>query len=247
MKSEKDSANSKGLCGKGGVYMSIEQNLTVIRKNIKDACKRTGRNPESVKILAVTKTVDAQTINKAIALGITDIGENRVQELLSKYDEVDKSAVWHIIGNLQKNKVKYIADKVFMIHSVESVGLAEEINKQCQKINKIMNILVEVNVSGEETKSGIKPEETAEFIKSICSLPNIRVKGLMTMAPFGADDSKLHQIFSTLYKISVDILTKKLDNVTMDYLSMGMSNDYVIAVEENSTMVRLGRGLFRQT
>ena len=224
--------------------MSIEENLAVIRKNIEDACKRCGRNPDEVKILAVTKTRDANTINRAIELGLTDIGENRVQELLSKYDEVDKRAVWHIIGHLQKNKVKYIADKVSMIHSVESYSLAEEIDRQCRKAGKVMDILAEVNVSGETSKSGIKPSEAESFIKSICGFPNIRVRGLMTMAPFGANDDELHQIFSTLYKISVDILTKKLDNVTMDYLSMGMSNDYVIAVEENSTIVRIGRGLF---
>lgn len=225
--------------------MSINENLPLIKKNIEEACIRSGRNTDEVKILAVTKTIDADTINEAISLGIKDIGENRVQELLSKYDKVDKSAVWHIIGHLQKNKVKYIADKVSMIHSVESRELAEEINKQCKKIDKVMDVLVEVNVSGEESKSGIKPSEALEFISDICELPNIRVKGLMTMAPISADNDELHQIFSTLYKISVDILTKKLDNVTMEYLSMGMSNDYIIAVEENSTMVRLGRGLFR--
>ncbi len=225
--------------------MSINENLPLIKKNIEEACIRCGRNPDEVKILAVTKTIDADTINEVISLGIKDIGENRVQELLSKYDKVDKSAVWHIIGHLQKNKVKYIADKVSMIHSVESRELAEEINKQCKKIDKVMDVLIEVNVSGEESKSGIKPSEALEFIADICELSNIRVKGLMTMAPISADNDELHQIFSTLYKISVDILTKKLDNVTMEYLSMGMSNDYVIAVEENSTMVRLGRGLFR--
>lgn len=225
--------------------MSIKENLPLIKKNIEEACVRCGRNPDDVKILAVTKTVDADTINEAISLGINNIGENRVQELLSKYDKVDKSAVWHIIGNLQKNKVKYIADKVSMIHSVESRELAEEINKQCKKTDKVMDILVEVNVSGEESKSGISPSEVLDFITDIHELPNIRVRGLMTMAPFSADNDELHQIFSTLYKISVDILTKKLDNVTMEYLSMGMSNDYIIAVEENSTMVRLGRGLFK--
>lgn len=225
--------------------MSIEKNLSVIKNNINEACLKCGRNPDDVKILAVTKTIDAQTINRVISLGIKDIGENRVQELLSKYDDVDKTATWHLIGHLQKNKVKYIADKVSVIHSVDTKELAEEINKQCKKINKIMDILIEVNVSGETTKNGINPTETEEFIKNICNLPNIRICGLMTMAPIDADNNRLHEIFSTLYKISVDILTKKLDNVTMDYLSMGMSNDYVTAVEEKSTIVRLGRGLFK--
>lgn len=225
--------------------MSIEENLPLIKKNIERACDKSGRNPEDVMLLAVTKTVDVNTINRAVGLGITYLGENRVQEFLSKYDAVDKRAEWHIIGHLQKNKVKYIADKVSMIHSVESYELAAEIDRQCKKAGRTMDILVEVNVSGEQSKSGIKSCEAEEFVKRICKFPNIRVRGLMTMAPFGASDNELHQIFSNLYKISVDILSKKLDNVTMDCLSMGMSNDYEIAVEENSTIVRIGRGLFK--
>ncbi len=225
--------------------MNVDKNLSVIQKNIEDACKRTGRDPKDVTILAVTKTVSPEEINRAIELGVTNIGENRVQELLSKYDAVDSRAVWHLIGSLQKNKVKYIADKVSMIHSVESYSLAEEINRRCEKISKVMDVLIEVNVSGEETKSGISPEEVVTFAEKISKFSNIRLRGLMTMAPLGANDDVLHEIFSNLYKISVDISAKKLDNVTMDCLSMGMSGDYVIAVEENSTMVRIGRGLFR--
>ncbi len=225
--------------------MKIDENLPVIKENIKLACEKAGRNPEDITILAVTKTMDAANINRAIELGLTHIGENRVQELLSKYDEVDKRAVWHIIGHLQKNKVKYIADKVSMIHSVESADLAGEIDKQCKKHNKIMDILVEVNVSGEESKSGIAPSEVSAFIKEISPLSNIRIKGLMTMAPLGAEEEYLHEIFSNLYNISVDISAEKLDNVTMECLSMGMSNDYMTAIEENSTIVRLGRCLFR--
>lgn len=225
--------------------MKIDENLPVIRKNIEEACARCGRNPDDVMILAVTKTIDVDTINHAVELGLTHLGENRVQELLSKYDSVDKRAKWHLIGHLQKNKVKYIADKVEMIHSVESAELAEEIDKRCRQIGKVMDVLVEVNVSGEKSKSGINPAQAEEFVSEISKFKNIRVRGLMTMAPLGADEGTLHEIFSNLYNISVDISAKKLDNVIMDCLSMGMSNDYVTAIEENSTIVRIGRGLFR--
>ncbi len=225
--------------------MSILENINEIKENIKNACEKVGRNPGDVTILAVTKTIDADRINEAVSLGLCDLGENRVQELLSKYDHVKGPVRWHLIGHLQKNKVKYIADKVCMIHSVESYGLLEEIERQCAKIDKTMDILVEVNVSGEESKSGIEPKEVLDFVKKASSYSHIKVKGLMTMAPFFADSVELHQIFSDLYKISVDISSKKLDNVSMECLSMGMTNDYEIAVEENSTIVRIGTGLFK--
>lgn len=226
--------------------MSIKQNLEKIRQNIENACAKSGRKAEDVTIIAVTKTIDADRINEAVSLGLCDLGENRVQELLSKYELIEGDVRWHLIGHLQKNKVKYIADKVCMIHSVESHSLCEEIERQCAKIDKVMDILIEVNVSGEESKSGITPDEVYDFVKFASSFEHIRVKGLMTMAPFDANDDELHQIFSDLYKISVDISTKKLDNVSMDCLSMGMTNDYAAAVEENSTMVRIGTGLFKQ-
>lgn len=223
----------------------VEDNLLKIRENIRRACDKSGRNENDVTVMAVTKTVAPEKINRAVELGITVLGENRVQEFLSKYELVDKRAKWHIIGRLQKNKVKYIADKVEMIHSVDSVALAEEIDRQCKKHGRIMKVLVEVNVSGEESKGGIKAVDAADFVEKICKFENIAVCGLMTMAPLGANDELLHQIFSNLYKISVDISAKKLDNVTMDCLSMGMSGDYVIAVEEGATIVRIGHALFQ--
>lgn len=225
--------------------MSIKENLEQIKENIKKACIKSGRNPDEVTVLAVTKTIDADRINEAVALGITDLGENRVQEFLSKYELVKGNVRWHIIGHLQSNKVKYIADKVCMIHSVESISLAKEIERQCAKIDKVMDILVEINVSGEESKSGISPDEAESFIREVSRFPHVRVKGLMTMAPFDAENDELHQIFSNLYKISVDISSKKLDNVIMECLSMGMTGDYIVAVEENSTIVRIGTGLFK--
>ncbi len=225
--------------------MSIEKNLNEIKEKIKAACEKSGRMAEDVTILAVTKTIDADRINEAVSLGLTDLGENRVQELVSKYDLVKGNVRWHLIGHLQKNKVKYIADKVCMIHSVESYSLMEEIEKQCARIDKVMDILIEVNVSGEESKSGIKPSEVYDFAKKAATYEHIRVRGLMTMAPFDAENDELHQIFSDLYKISVDIQGKKIDNIIMDTLSMGMTNDYETAVEENSTIVRIGTGLFK--
>ena len=181
--------------------MGIKENLLEIKEKIVASCEKSGRNPEDVTILAVTKTIDAERINEAVSLGLHDLGENRVQELLSKYEDVKGDVRWHIIGHLQSNKVKYIADKVCMIHSVESLSLAKEIERQCAKIDKIMDILVEVNVSGEESKSGITPAEAEDFIREVSKFEHIRVKGLMTMAPFDAKDEELHQIFSNLYKI----------------------------------------------
>lgn len=223
--------------------MSIENNLDTIKQNIAAACLRTGRNPGDVTILAVTKKRSADEINTAISLGITDIGENRVQELLEKYDYVQKGVRWHIIGHLQTNKVKYIADKVSMIHSVDSFKLAAEINKHCKKLGKTMDILIEVN-SGEENKDGVSYDETYALIEEVSELSNVRIKGLMTMAPLGAEESVLRHVFSSLYKLSVDIDAKKYDNVCMEHLSMGMSGDYAIAVEEGATIIRPGRSLF---
>ena len=223
--------------------MSIEKNLDTIKQNIAAACLRSGRNPDDVTILAVTKKRSADEINTAISLGITDIGENRVQELMEKYDHVTKGVRWHIIGHLQTNKVKYIADKVSMIHSVDSLKLACEINKYCQRLDKIMDILIEVN-SGEENKGGVSYDEVYGLIEEVSKLSNVRIKGLMTMAPLGAEESVLRYVFSSLYKLSVDIDAKKYDNVCMKQLSMGMSGDYAIAVEEGATIIRPGRSLF---
>lgn len=224
--------------------MSIRENLETIQKNVAEACAGCGRDPKDVLILAVTKTRSAEEINEAIRCGITDIGENRVQELLSKYDDVDKGVRWHIIGHLQTNKVKYIADKVSMIHSVDSVKLAEEINRRCEPLGKVMDILIEVN-SGEENKDGIDPDDVYGLIETVCQMKNVRIRGLMTMAPIYAEEEKLQKVFSDLYKLSVDISAKKYDNVSMECLSMGMSGDYVEAVRQGATIIRPGRTLFR--
>lgn len=223
--------------------MGIKENLDVIKNNISLACKKSGRSEAEVTVLAVTKTRSAEEINRAIELGITDIGENRVQELMNKYADVKSGVRWHLIGHLQTNKVKYIADKVSMIHSVDSLKLAREIDRQCAKLGKVMDILIEVN-SGEENKAGIPYSDADELIKEASALENIRIMGLMTMAPLGADETKLREVFSNLYNLSVDIDGKKYDNVSMKELSMGMSGDYMTAIEEGSTIIRPGRALF---
>ena len=223
--------------------MGIAQNLETIKKNIKTACENKGRNPGDVRIIAVTKTRTPEEINEVISLGICDISENRVQELIDKYDKIEGNVRCHIIGRLQSIKVKYIADKVYMIHSVDSIKLAKEINRRCEKICKVMNILIEVN-SGEENKGGIKYDEVDGFIKEIMTFKNISIKGLMTMAPLGASEDELRKVFLNLYNLSVDIAKKKYDNVYMEELSMGMSGDYALAIEEGATMIRPGRSLF---
>jgi len=224
--------------------MSLKENLNRIKNEIEKSCKKSNRNIDEIKIIAVTKTVDTNLINEAVELGLYDLGENRVQELMEKYDLVDKRARWHIIGHLQTNKVKYIADKVVMIHSVDSFKLAQEIDKQCKKHNKVMDILIEIN-SGEENKNGIKPEKSFEIIENISSLSNVCICGLMTMAPLEADEEKKHEVFRNLKQLALDIEMKKYDNVSMKHLSMGMSNDYPEAIEEGATLIRPGRTLFK--
>ncbi len=239
----------------------VLENIVSAKKKIDEAALIGGRNGKDVTLLAATKTVDAETINFAIDNGITCIGENRVQELLEKYDAINKENVdIHFIGRLQTNKVKYIADKVSMIHSVDSVKLAAEINKQCAKIGKIMNVLVEVNIGEEESKGGISPDELENFLVEISVFKNIKIVGLMCIPPkceIGDFDNencengentkksyKNQAFFKKIMKLFLDISGKKLDNIYMQVLSMGMSDDYEQAVTEGSTIVRIGRGLF---
>lgn len=239
----------------------VLENILDAKKRIDEAAKEGGRNPDSVTLLAATKTVDAETINFAIANGISCIGENRVQELLEKYDSIDKENVdIHFIGRLQTNKVKYIADKVSLIHSVDSVKLAKEIDRQCAKIGKVMDVLVEVNIGSEESKGGIEPQDLENFLTEISAFGNIRVVGLMCIPPKCENDIsdvensentestkksyKNQAFFKKIMKLFLDISQKKLDNIYMQQLSMGMSDDFEQAVIEGSTIVRIGRGLF---
>lgn len=223
---------------------SIANNLENVKKRIEEACARSGRNPNEITLLAVTKTVDVERIDEIMKLGITELGENRVQELLSKYDSLPEAS-WHIIGHLQTNKVKSIIGKTKLIHSVDSLKLAEEIGKQSRLRGITTDILLEVNVSGEESKYGMTLSSVDEMIEKCSHISSIFVKGLMTMAPLGADESEIRRIFSSLFKKYVDISAKKYDNVNMECLSMGMSGDFEIAIEEGANIVRVGRGLFQ--
>lgn len=221
----------------------IEKNLKMIREKIRAAAEKSGRTEKDITLVAVTKTYPPEAINEAIALGVTDIGENKVQEIVEKYDKV-KPVRWHLIGHLQTNKVKYIIDKVYMIHSVDSVHLMEEIDRQAKKHNVVMKILIQVNISGEETKFGIRPDQIDEMIACAERLTNIKVCGLMTILPKVDNTVSLRLHFVNIKQIYIDILTKKYDNINMQYLSMGMSGDFEEAIEEGSNMVRIGRAIF---
>ncbi|WP_024834724.1 YggS family pyridoxal phosphate-dependent enzyme [Ruminiclostridium josui] len=223
---------------------TINKNLDDIYSRIKIAAEKSGRKAEDIKLIAVTKTVGVDRIRNVSEYGVLDFGENRVQELLEKYDKFDESIKWHLIGHLQTNKVKYIIDKVHMIHSVDSFELAKEINSRAGKAGKKMNVLLQVNVSGEETKFGIRPEEVNEYVEYISQLENLSLRGMMTIAPFTENTQEIRPIFKNLYDIFIDIKSKRIDNVSMDYLSMGMSNDFEVAIEEGANIVRIGTGIF---
>lgn len=203
-----------------------------------------GRTREEVTLIAVSKTKPKEVLKDAYDLGIRVFGENKVQELTEKYDALPDDIHWHMIGHLQTNKVKYIVDKAELIHSVDSVRLAEAIEKEAAKRNRSVDILVEVNVAEEESKFGLKTEDVIPFIRKIAVYPHIHVCGLMTIAPFVENPEENRSIFRNLHKLSVDIARKNIDNVKVNILSMGMTNDYEVAIEEGATMVRVGTGIF---
>ena len=222
---------------------SISENLKEIRNKIDIAAKKSNRSTDDVTLIAVTKTYSPDAINEAIDNGVTDIGENKVQEIVEKYDFV-KPVRWHLIGHLQTNKVKYIIDKVHMIHSVDSIRLMDEIERQAAKHNVKMNILIQVNISGEESKFGISPDELEEMLVHAGELNNVKVCGLMTILPKIDTEISLRLQFDNIKDIFIDISNKKYDNVDMKYMSMGMSGDFEMAIEEGSNMVRIGRAIF---
>lgn len=213
-------------------------------KKITESAKKAGRDPSEITLMAVTKTVAPEKINEAIESGCRLLGENKVQELLEKYEQYDKRAEIHFIGRLQTNKVKYIVDKVTMIESVDSIRLAEEIEKRCAKIGKIMDILLEVNIADEESKGGFSADEISEISEKIKVFPHLRLRGLMTIGRFGAEIEETRQYFKKMHHLLVDIRTKNIDNIYINILSMGMSADYELAVTEGATIVRVGQGLF---
>ena len=222
----------------------LTKNYDDVQKQIELACEKAQRSREDVQLIAVSKTKPAEMLRTLYDYGCRDFGENKVQELLEKYEVLPKDIRWHMIGHLQRNKVKYIVDKVCLIHSVDSVRLAEEISKEAVKKELTVNILIEVNVAEEESKFGLKTEETIDMIQKISVLPGICVKGLMTIAPYVENAEENRQYFRKLKQLSVDIMHKNIDNVSMGSLSMGMSGDYIVAVEEGASYVRVGTGIF---
>ena len=222
----------------------IKDNLSFIKEDIKNILIKQGRDIDSVKIIAVTKTIDVQRIEESIDYGVKDIGENRVQELEKKIEFFKDDINYHMIGHLQTNKVKYIIDRVKLIHSLDRISLAKEINKQAKKYGIIVDTLIQVNVSEEESKFGLKVDELIPFIEKISNFSNIMVKGLMTIAPFTDDEILLRNVFRKMNDLKEDISKKNYENVFLEYMSMGMTNDYKIAIEEGSNMVRIGTGIF---
>lgn len=222
----------------------LKERLKIVEENIAAACSRAGRDRSEVTLIAVSKTKPVSDIQEVYNCGIRTFGENKVQELLAKEEELPKDIEWHLIGHLQRNKVRQIVDKAALIHSVDSFRLAEEINIQGLKRKITVPVLIEVNAAGEETKFGVSAEDTMELVRQIADLSNIRVKGLMTIAPYVVDPEENRVFFRKIKQLSVDIKNENIDNVSMDVLSMGMTGDYMVAIEEGATMVRVGTGIF---
>lgn len=222
----------------------LKDNLKTVEEHVQEACKRAGRSREEVTLIAVSKTKPLEMLQEIYGEGVRDFGENKVQELCDKMEQLPSDIRWHMIGHLQRNKVKYIVGKVALIHSVDTYRLAEEINIQAKKRGIIVPILVEVNIAGEKTKFGTTAEDAMLLVEEISKLENVRIKGLMTIAPFveNPEDNRLY--FRKIKQLSVDITNKNIDNVSMEILSMGMTNDYTVAIEEGATMVRVGTGIF---
>lgn len=225
--------------------MSVAENLAEIRSRIDELARSAGRNPEEVKLIAVSKTKPVSLIKEAVAAGALDLGENKPQEIVSKYPEFEGDGVrWHMIGHLQKNKVRHIIDKAELIHSVDSLALAEEINKRAEAIGKIQKILIQVNVTGEDSKSGVSPDDAAELCREISKLNNVRIMGLMTISVSGYTYEENKSVFDSLAVLAARIDDMKIDNVSMKELSMGMTHDFDAAIAAGATMVRVGTAIF---
>ena len=222
----------------------VTENLKIVEEKIQNACRRAGRDRGEVTLIAVSKTKPVSMIREAMSAGIVTFGENKVQEIVEKQKEITEPLNWHMIGHLQRNKVKQLVGRVSRIHSVDSLRLAEQIQNDFARQNEKIGILIEVNMAGEESKFGLAPEETEDVIRKIAAFPNIEVKGLMTIAPFVADPEENRLHFRNLRKLLVDINSKNIDNVNMNELSMGMTGDYEVAIEEGATFVRVGTGIF---
>ena len=222
----------------------VTENYNRVKHEVEACAKNCGRDPKDITLIAVSKTKPLSDIEELLQIGVNDFGENKVQELCDKYENVSKPVNFHLIGHLQTNKVKYVVDKACLIHSVDSVKLAKEIQKQAEKKQIIAQILIEVNVAEEESKFGLRAEEVLPIVEEISTYPNVHINGLMTIAPFVDDPEENRVYFRSLRQLSLDINSKNIDNVSMDVLSMGMTNDYRVAIEEGATMVRVGTAIF---
>ncbi len=222
----------------------VKENYNYVKQQVEETAKACGRDPKEITLIAVSKTKPLENIEELIEIGVEDFGENKVQELCDKYEHVSQPVRFHLIGHLQTNKVKYIVDKACLIHSVDSLKLAQTIQKEAAKKQVIAQILIEVNVAEEDSKFGLHTEDVIPFIQEISTMPNLHVNGLMTIAPFVDDPEDNRKYFRTLKQLSLDITSKNIDNIDMNVLSMGMTNDYKVAIEEGATMVRVGIAIF---
>lgn len=222
----------------------LKENLAEVQSRVEQACKRAGRDVAEVTLIAVSKTKPVTDLQEIYNAGVRDFGENKVQEMCDKMEKMPKDINWHMIGHLQRNKVKYIVGNVALIHSVDSYRLAEEINIQAKKKGIVVPILVEVNIADETTKFGVSKEDAMELVRQIASLDALSIKGLMTIAPYVVDPEENRAYFRKIKELSVDIAKQNIDNVSMDILSMGMTGDFEVAIEEGATMVRVGTGIF---
>ena len=220
------------------------ENLKKVEDNVDAACRKAGRSRDEVTLIAVSKTKPVEMLSTIYNQGIRDFGENKVQEMCDKMEQLPSDIRWHMIGHLQTNKVKYIVGHTTLIHSVDSLHLAKEIEKQAEKKDVTVDILVEVNIAEEESKFGIHKEETYELVRQIAALPHVHICGLMTIAPYVENPEDNRMYFRGIRQLSVDIAEQNIDNVDMDVLSMGMTGDYMVAIEEGATMVRVGTGIF---
>jgi hypothetical protein len=222
----------------------ISENLAEVQRRIRKACERSGRSVDDVTLIAVSKTKPLEDLQTAYAAGSRNFGENKVQEIVQKAPQMPQDTRFHMIGHLQRNKVRQVLPLVKLIHSVDSLRLAEQIESDAAKAGLDIDILLEVNVAGEESKFGLAPEEVEETARRISSLSHVHIRGLMTIAPFVDDPEDNREIFKKLYQLAVDIRSKNIDNIDMSVLSMGMTGDYEVAVEEGATMIRVGTGIF---
>lgn len=222
----------------------LVSNLQEVERKIMEACDKAGRAREEITLIAVSKTKPVPMLQEIYDLGVRDFGENKVQELTDKEPQLPADLRWHMIGHLQRNKVKQVIDKAVLIHSVDSVRLAKAIEAEAAKKDIVVQILLEVNVAEEDSKFGLKVDEVLPATEEIATMPHVRIKGLMTIAPFVENPEENRTVFAQLQKLSVDIAEKNIDNVSVDILSMGMTNDYQVAIEEGATMIRVGTGIF---